>query len=116
MINKDLILGEKLRRQSQKFSDPAKKMMEGLQASANLVSQDIAINKAKKDAANQRISTYVNQLSSDVDLTELSSEQQSSISNFLVEGRNEYAEAANALSKIDDYSSPLYMELSLIHI
>ena len=110
MINKDLILGEKLRRQSNRFSDPAKKIMEGVQASANLVSADVAARKAKKEAANQRISTYVNQLSSDVDLTELSSEQQASINKFLVDGRNEYAEAANALSKIDDYSSPLYME------
>tara|TARA_R100000541_G_scaffold194_1_gene776 strand:+ start:17907 stop:19298 length:1392 start_codon:yes stop_codon:yes gene_type:complete len=110
MINKDLILGEKLRRRSNRFSDPAKKIMEGVQASANLVNVDIAARNAKKNAANQRISTYVNQLSSDVDLTELTSEQQASISKFLVDGRNEYAEAANALSKIDDYSSPLYME------
>jgi hypothetical protein len=84
--------------------------MEGIQSSAVLMAPDIAMRSAKKAAANQRISTYINQLSSDVDLTDLTAEQQASVSTFLVNGRNEYAEAANALSKIDDYSSPLYME------
>jgi len=110
MINRDLIRGEKIRRNSQRFSDPAKKLMEGIQSSAVLMAPDIAMRSAKKAAANQRISTYINQLSSDVDLTDLTAEQQASVSTFLVNGRNEYAEAANALSKIDDYSSPLYME------
>lgn len=110
MINKDLIRGEKLRRKTQMFSDPGKSIIDGMQASINLMNQDISERKAKKNAANQRIATYINELSSDVDLTELTSEQQASVTSYLVEGRNKYAEAANALSKIEDYSSPLYME------
>lgn len=110
MINRDLIRGEKIRRKTQRFSDPGASVVQGMQSSINLISGDIAKRDAKKNMANQRIATYIDQLSSDVDLTELTAEQQSSVTEFLVNGRNEYAEAANALSKIDDYSSPLYME------
>ena len=80
MINRELIRGEKIRRNSQRFSDPAKKLMEGIQSSAALMAPEIAMRSAKKAAANQRISTYINQLSSDVDLTELTASQQASVS------------------------------------
>ena len=100
MINRDLIRGEKIRRKTQRFSDPGASVVQGMQSSINLISGDIAKRDAKKNMANQRIATYIDQLSSDVDLTELTAEQQSSVTEFLVNCRNESAEAANALSKI----------------
>ncbi len=110
MINRQLIAAEKAVRASQGFVDQGQAIQQGMASSINLIRQDVAKQKAKKDAANRRTASYINQLNSDVDLTSLTEEQQQGVNNFLVNGRNEYAEIAVQLSKMDDPASPQYME------
>ena len=45
MINRDLIRGEKIRRKTQRFSDPGASVVQGMQSSINLISGDIAMLK-----------------------------------------------------------------------
>lgn len=110
MINRQLITAEKAARSSQGFVDQGQVMQQGMVSAISLIKQDVARQKAKKDAANRRTASYINQLNSDVDLTSLTQEQQQGVNNFLVNGRNEYAEIAVQLSKMDDPASPEYME------
>ena len=110
MINRQLIAAERANRASQGFVDQGNVIQQGMLESVNLIRQDVARQTAKKNAANQKVASYINQLNSDVDLTSLTETQQQSINNFLVNGRNEYADIAVRLSKMDDPSSPQYME------
>lgn len=66
--------------------------------------------KAQKRAANARTASYIDQLNSDVDLTNLTEDQQQNINSFLIEGRNEYAQVAAQLARMDDPSGTQYME------
>mgnify|MGYP006247365013 CR=1 FL=1 len=72
--------------------------------------------KAKKDAINTKVAGYIDALDTNVDVTDLTPTQQNSVTNYLVKQRSEYADAASRIAKIEDPSSPQYMELSLIHI
>ena len=110
MINRQLIAAERANRASQGFVDQGNVIQQGMLESVNLIRQDVARQTAKKNAANQKVASYINQLNSDVDLTSLTETQQQSVNNFLVNGRNEYADIAVRLSKMDDPSSPQYME------
>jgi len=110
MINRQLIAAERANRASQGFVDQGNVVQQGVLESVNLIRQDVARQTAKKNAANQKVASYINQLNSDVDLTSLTETQQQSVNNFLVNGRNEYADIAVRLSKMDDPSSPQYME------
>jgi len=110
MINRQLIAAERANRASQGFVDQGNVVQQGMLESVNLIRQDVARQTAKKNAANQKVASYINQLNSDVDLTSLTETQQQSVNNFLVNGRNEYADIAVRLSKMDDPSSPQYME------
>ena len=110
MINRQLIAAERANRASQGFVDQGNVIQKGMLESVNLIRQDVARQTAKKNAANQKVASYINQLNSDVDLTSLTETQQQSVNNFLVNGRNEYADIAVRLSKMDDPSSPQYME------
>ena len=67
--------------------------------------------QAKKDAINNKVAGYIDNLSSDVDITNLSVPQQSAITNYLMEERNKYAQAASEIATIEDPSDPRYMEL-----
>ena len=110
MINRQLIAAERANRASQGFVDQGNVIQKGMLESVNLIRQDVARQTAKKNAANQKVASYINQLNSDVDLTSLTETQQQSVNNFLVNGRNEYADIAVRLSKMDDPSSQQYME------
>ena len=110
MINRQLIAAERANRASQGFVDQGNVIQQGMLESVNLIRQDVARQTAKKNAANQKVASYINQLNSDVDLTSLTEAQQQSVNNFLVNGRNEYADIAVRLSKTDDPSSQQYME------
>lgn len=67
--------------------------------------------QAKKDAINSKVAGYIDDLDTNVDVTELTPAQQNSITNYLVEQRAEYARAASRIAKIEDPSSPQYMRL-----
>lgn len=110
MINRQLIAAERANRASQGFVDQGNVIQQGMLESVNLIRQDVARQTAKKNAANRKVASYIDQLNSDVDLTSLTEAQQQSVNNFLVNGRNEYADIAVRLSKIDDPSSQQYME------
>lgn len=77
----------------------------------NLYSATVASNRARKekiDAVNASVSSSMNRMKSDLDLTAFTADEQKNIRSFLVSQRNKYANAANALAQIDDTSSPEY--------
>ena len=79
-----------------------------------LIEQDRAAAvqaEAIKNKINSRTASYINRLNSNVDLAGLTPEQQRSITTFLVEKRNAYAEAASEIARIEDPSSDRYLEL-----
>lgn len=85
------------------------------QAGLNQADAIADVNRRKRKQAQQAIKnkteSYINSLNSNVDLSELTSDQQGAITNFLVKKRNEYAQAASALAKIEDPSSEEYLRL-----
>jgi plasmid maintenance system antidote protein VapI len=109
-MNKGLVAGEAFVRQS---SQPTwnQAFTEKLNTSLSQVAQLNAIKKAERMAANAKVSTYINQLNSDIDLTNLTDSQQQAVTNYLVEERNVYADAASQISKIEDTSSEEYLNL-----
>jgi len=67
--------------------------------------------KAERSAINAKVAGYIDQLDTNVDITELTPTQQNAVTNYLVKQRGEYANAASQIARIEDPSSPLYMEL-----
>ena len=88
---------------------------DAMQRSLQSASQASAIINARRQAEKQQINTkvgnYIDNLNSEVDLTQLSSTQQLAVTNFLVENKNIYANAASEIARIDDPADPRYMEL-----
>jgi hypothetical protein len=84
---------------------------EGLNASLKSAAINIAKNKAEKQRINSKVGNYIDNLNSEVDLTQLTSSQTKAVTNFLVENKNKYAEAASEIARIDDPTDPRYMEL-----
>lgn len=109
-MNINLVKGAALLGQS-KRSTYADAMQKSLQSA----SQASAIVNAKRQAEKQKINAtvggYINNLNSEVDLTKLNSAQQMAVTNFLVENKNVYANAASEIARLDDPSDPRYMEL-----
>ena len=110
-MNKQLVQGSAL-----VSAPPAKTWDESLQegfaegfANTKLIMQQA---KAKKNAINTKVASYIDALDTNVDITELTPSQQQSITNFLVKQRSEYANAASQLARIEDPTNPQYMELS----
>ncbi len=109
-MNKQLVQGSAL-----VSAPPAKTWDESLQegfaegfANTKLLMQQA---QAKKNAINAKTAGYIDALDTNVDITELTSTQQQAITNYLVEQRSEYADAASQLAKIEDPTDPQYMEL-----
>lgn len=67
--------------------------------------------KSERKAINQKVAGYIDALDTNVDITELTETQQNAVTNYLVKQRNEYANAANMIAKIEDPSNPMYSEL-----
>ena len=109
-MNQGLVKGAALVGQS-KRSNWAEAMQQGLNSSL----QAAAINRSKQIAKKQKINAtvagYIDGLNSEIDLTQLTGEQQGAVTNFLVENKNTYARAASEIAKIDDATDPRYMEL-----
>ena len=68
-------------------------------------------DKIERKAINQKVAGYIDALDTNVDITELTETQQKAVTNYLVKQRNEYANAASMIAKIEDPSSPMYSEL-----
>ena len=88
---------------------------DAMQKSLQSASQASAIVNARRQAEKQKINAtvggYIDNLNSEVDLTQLNSTQQMAVTNFLVENKNVYAKAASEIARLDDPSDPRYMEL-----
>ena len=109
-MNKQLVAGEAFVRQS---SQPTwnQALTTGLNNSLSELYKRNAVKKAERQAANARVSGYINQLNSDIDLTNLTDGQQKAVTNYLVEERNKYAESARQIAKIEDTASEEYLNL-----
>ena len=108
-MNINLVKGEALVRKSAQPS-----WNQAFQSGLNSGLQGAAVQQAKRaqaaNAVNNKVSSYINQLNSDIDLSGLTESQNQAVSNYLVKERNEYAQAASAISKIEDPSSEAYLE------
>ena len=60
MINRQLIAAERANRASQGFVDQGNVVQQGMLESVNLIRQDVARQTAKKNAANQKVASYIN--------------------------------------------------------
>ena len=109
-MNKQLVAGEAFVRQS---SQPTwnQALTTGLNNSLSELYKRNVVKKAERQAANARVSGYINQLNSDIDLTNLTDGQQKAVTNYLVEERNKYAESARQIAKIEDTASEEYLNL-----
>ena len=107
-MNQQLVKGEAFVRQT---AQPTylKEFTSRLNAGIGQVAQINAAKKAERNQINNKVSTYINQLNSDIDLTNLNDSQQQAVTNYLVEERNKYAEAATQITKIEDPSSQEYL-------
>ena len=74
----------------------------------SIIKQAAAEKKAKAENAINEANSYMSKMKSDFDFTGLDDGTQKSIREFLILERGKYAEAASALSKIDDHTSPEY--------
>ena len=92
-MDQGLVRGEALIGQS-KQQNWAKSFQEGFEG----VLQEAAVNRAKdlaeKKTINNKVGNYINQLNSDLDLTELMPSQNKAVKDYLVENRNKYASYA----------------------
>jgi hypothetical protein len=109
-MSQQLIKGEAFARQS---AQPTwnKAFQERFSAGMQNIAKINAIKKAEKTAASNKVANYINQLNSDIDLTQLTGPQQNSVTNFLVRERDKYAQAASRIAKIDDPASKEYLDL-----
>ena len=107
-MNQQLVKGEAFVRQT---AQPTwnKALTSSLNAGLDQLAQINAVKKAERNQINNKVSTYINQLNSDIDLTNLNESQQQAVTNYLVEERNKYAEAATQITKIEDPSSQEYL-------
>ena len=78
-----------------------------------LAQQKAAMDAAKQEKSiiNNRVAKYIDALDTNVDISALTEVQQKSITDFLVNNRNEYAEAASRIARIEDPSSEEYLNL-----
>lgn len=108
-MNQQLVKGEAFVRQT---AQPTwnKALTSGLNAGLDQLAQINAAKKAERNQINNKVSTYINQLNSDIDLTNLNESQQQAVTNYLVQERNKYAEAATQITKIEDPSSQEYLD------
>jgi len=109
-MNQGLVKGAALVGQS-KISSWGEAMQGGLDRGFQAAAINTAKQLAKKQKINAEVSGYIDNLNSDLDLTQLTAGQQGAITNFLVENKNVYARAASEIAKIDDATDPRYMEL-----
>jgi hypothetical protein len=109
-MNKQLVKGAAIANASEGFVNYGSAIGQSIGSSSEGIIKAMQAKKAQKRAANARTASYIDQLNSDVDLTNLTESQQQNINSFLVEGRNEYAQVAAQLAKMDDPSGTQYME------
>ena len=105
-----LIAGESLINQA---SQPtwAKALKESVTAGMQAIRANQEKVKAEKQAINSKVSSYINNLNTTIDLEDLNPIQKSTITDFLVENRNNYAQYASEIARIEDPTDPRYLDL-----
>lgn len=109
-MNQQLVRGQALIEQSE-VQNWDKALDTGFNAGLQAGAIVRAKANAEKKAINNKVAGYINQLSSDIDLTELTESQGLAVKNYLVKERNNYAQMASRLARIEDPSSSEYSEL-----
>lgn len=103
-MNVNLVKGQAILAESKNnnWSEALQKgIAEGFQASALANAQEAS----EKSAISNKVASYINSLN-EPDLTNLTPEQNSAVTNYLVEQRNEYANIAKEIAKIDAADNP----------
>jgi hypothetical protein len=103
-MNINLVKGQAILAESKNnnWSEALQKgIAEGSQARALANAQEAS----EKSAISNKVASYINSLN-EPDLTNLTPEQNSAVTNYLVEQRNEYANIAKEISKIDAADNP----------
>jgi hypothetical protein len=67
--------------------------------------------KEQANIINNRVAKYIDALDTNVDISALTGNQQKAITDFLVKNRNEYAELAGRIARIEDPSSEEYLNI-----
>jgi len=108
MANSDLIKGA-----AQLYATETGDMGASLVKSINRGAQQMQLaaeaKKREKANINAKTANYINRLDSNIDISELDQNQQSSITEFLVKGRNDYAYSAGVVAKLNA-DDPRYIE------
>jgi hypothetical protein len=100
MANSDLIKGAGALYASQ-ATDMGASFSKSLEKGMARAKQITQAKKQEKAAIKNRTANFINRLNSTVDVTNLDGAQQQAVTNFLVEGRNEYASLAGQVAKMD---------------
>jgi hypothetical protein len=100
MANSDLIKGAGALYASQ-ATDMGASFSKSLEKGIAKAKQITQAKKQEKAVINNRTANFINKLNSTVDVTNLDGAQQQAVTNFLVEGRNEYASLAGQVAKMD---------------
>ena len=100
MANSDLIRGAGALYASQ-ATDMGASLSKSLEKGIARARQITQAKKQEKAAINNRTANFINKLNSTVDVTNLDGAQQQAVTDFLVEGRNEYASLAGQVAKMD---------------
>ena len=108
MANSDLIKGSAKVYASQ-IGDMGASFSKSLEKGAARLRAISDNKKREKEAINNKTANFINRLNSTVDVTNLSGSQQQAVTDFLVEGRNEYARLASRMAKMEP-SSAVYMD------
>lgn len=100
MANSDLIRGAGALYASQ-ATDMGASFSKSLEKGIARARQITQAKKQEKAAIKNRTANFINRLNSTVDVTNLDGAQQQAVTDFLVEGRNEYASLAGQVAKMD---------------
>jgi hypothetical protein len=108
MANSDLIKGAG-QLYATETGDMGASLVKSIKQGAQQAQSAAAARKREKANINAKTANYINRLQSSVDVSELDQNQQNSVTEFLLKGRNDYAYSASTIAKLDA-DDPRYME------
>lgn len=109
MANRNLIAGTRAV-YGNNFTDAAESMGAGIESSNSSISPATLAGLASMKNSDAAVKGYINSLSSEMDLVQLSDPEQNSIKGYLNSQKQLYAQLATELTQIDAMS-PRYLEL-----
>lgn len=106
MANNALIKGAALT--AKKFVDVGEAVGQGLALAGQASGTPETVKK--NDQYQNRVNDYMSKMKTGMDFSSFSGQETSAMRNFLMAERSKYADAAKNLAKIEDSTSPEYME------